>query len=187
MSDVNNQNSCTSRGQSDAQLNTDAQPDPCYDKMMAEPKDNNLLNFIATTIETMRDQMATKDDLVKIETKIERLRDQMATKEDLAALEDRMATKADLAALEDRMATKADLAALEDRMATKIDVAAIRGDVEQVQVRLDSIDRALGARMGLVEADISHLRSVLYLLVKDKPDMLRLLGQATTGESRPQG
>jgi hypothetical protein len=96
---------------------------------------NELLNFIASTVETLRERMATKDDLLK--------------------------------------------------MATKIDVAAIRGDLEQVQVRLDAIDRAVGARLGLVETDISRLRSVLYLLVKDKPDMLRLLGQQTPGENRP--
>jgi len=35
--------------------------------------------------------------------------------------------------------------------------------------------------MGLVETDISRLRSVLYLLVKDKPEMLRLLGQPSSG------
>ncbi len=139
-----------------------------------------------TTVETMRDQMATKDDLVKMATSIETLRDQMATKEDLT----RFATREDLAALKDQMATKEDLArmATKDdlaRMATKDDLArmatTLRGDIEQVQLRLDSIDRALGARMGLVETDISRLRSVLYLLVKDKPEMLRLLGQPSSG------
>jgi len=144
---------------------------------MAEPANNNLINFIATTVETMRDQMATKDDLVKMATSIETLRDQMATKEDLT----RFATREDLAALKDQMATKDDLA----RMATKDDLArmatTLRGDIERVQLRLDSIDRALGARMGLVETDISRLRSVLYLLVKDKPEMLRLLGQPSSG------
>ena len=135
MSDVNSQNSCKSSGRSGGKSNADRRSDTCYDRTMAEPHDKELINFIATTVETMRDQMATKDDLVK--------------------------------------------------MATKIDVAAIRGDLEQVQVRLDSIDRALGARLGLVETDISRLRSVLYLLVKDKPDMLRLLGQPTPGENRP--
>jgi hypothetical protein len=34
---------------------------------------------------------------------------------------------------------------------------------------------------------MSRLRSVVYLLVKDKPDMLRLLGQTppASGEGRP--
>jgi hypothetical protein len=56
----------------------------------------------------------------------------------------------------------------------------VRGDIEQLHLRLDSIERALRARLDHVEAEISRLRSVLYLLVKDKPDMLRLLGQAPT-------
>jgi hypothetical protein len=38
-----------------------------------------------------------------------------------------------------------------------------------------------------IETDVSRLRSVVYLLVKDKPDMLRLLGQPTPGESCPRG
>jgi hypothetical protein len=45
----------------------------------------------------------------------------------------------------------------------------------------------MDTRFGHVETDISRIRSVLYLLVKDQPDMLRLLGQPTPGESRPQG
>ena len=75
------------------------------------PEENqNLLNSIAATVETMRDQMATKEDL-----------ERMATKEDLA----RMATKEDL----ERMATK-----------EQLDVAttSIRGDVEQVHLRLNT-------------------------------------------------
>ena len=168
MNNNSSQNSCKSTEKSVVRSNDDAQEDTCYDNAMAEPANNNLINFIATTVETMRDQMATKDDLVKMATSIESLRDQMATKEDLI----RFATREDLAALKDQMATKDDLA----RMAT-----TLRGDIEQVQLRLDSIDRALGARMGLVETDISRLRSVLYLLVKDKPEMLRLLGQPSSG------
>jgi hypothetical protein len=31
--------------------------------------------------------------------------------------------------------------------------------------------------MGQIETDVSRLRSVVYLLVKDQPDMLRILGQ----------
>lgn len=108
------------------------------------PEQNELINFIATTVETLRDQVET-------------MRDQMATKQDLAQVELKLDTK----------------------------MTAIRGDIEQVQVRLDSIDHAVTARMETVESEISRLRSVLYLLVKDKPDMLRLLGQPTPGESRP--
>ena len=149
-----------------------------YDALVSE-QNSNLLNYIAATVETLRDQIAT-------------MRDQMATKADLAALREQMATKAELAAVKDEivaikanMATKADIAAVKEQMATKVETAAIRGDIEQVQLRLDSIDRALSGRMGLVETEVSRLRSVVYLLVKDKPDMLRLLGQSGLHENRP--
>jgi hypothetical protein len=149
-----------------------------YDALVSE-QNSNLLNYIAATVETLRDQ-------------IETVRDQMATKADLAALREQMATKAELAVVKDEivaikanMATKADIAAVKEQMATKVETAAIRGDIEQVQLRLDSIDRALSGRMGLVETEVSRLRSVVYLLVKDKPDMLRLLGQSGLHENRP--
>ena len=141
---------------------------------MSSPDDNNLLNFIATTVETLR-------------ARIDEIGEQMATKVDLANL--REATKADLAEL--RMATKADLTALRDEMATKDDLAlvatTVRGDFEQVHFRFDTLERVMATRFGQVETDISRIRSVLYLLVRDKPDMLRLLGQHTPGGSQPQG
>ena len=59
----------------------------------------------------------------------------------------------------------------------EVETAAIRGDIERVQLRLDSIDRALRARLDQIESEMSRLRSVVYLLVKDRPEMLRLLGQ----------
>ena len=114
-----------------------------------EPENNNLINFIAATVETLRDQMAE-------------MRDQMATKSDLEG----MATKRDLARLEERLMTK-----------LEVEITAVRGDIEQVHLRLDSIERAIRVRLDRVEAEVSRLRSVLYLLVKDRPDMLRLLGQ----------
>lgn len=119
----------------------------CYDTLaMSEqrPEDNDkLLGFIASTVEMLRDQMATKSDLAA-------------------------------------MATKSDLAAVEARLAAKIEAetTAIRGDIEQVHVRLDSIERSLSTRLNQLEAEMSRMRSVLYLLVKDKPDILRLLGQS---------
>jgi len=94
-----------------------------------ESNSNGLLNFIAATVETVRDQMATRSDLARLESKME------------------------------------------------AEFAAVRGDIEQVQLRLDSIEKALRARMDQIETEVSRLRSVVYLLVKDKPDMLRLLGQ----------
>jgi hypothetical protein len=157
---------------------------------MSGEDDNNLINFIATTVEslrqrvdTMSDQMATKVDVANLKDEIEMIKERMATKDDLAW----MATKDDLA----RMASKDDLA----RMATKDDLTnlkeqitiTVRGDFEQVHFRFDTLERVMSTRFGEVETDISRIRSVVYLLVKDKPDMLRLLGQPTPGESRPRG
>ena len=65
--------------------------------------------------------------------------------------------------------------ATKDELRTQ--TAVIRGDIEQVQLRLDSIERALTARMGQIEADLSRLRSAVYLLSKERPEVLRLLGQ----------
>jgi hypothetical protein len=159
----------------------------CYRASMSGENDNNLISFIATTVEglreridtlseqmatkvdfaNLRDEMATKDDLARVESNLENLREQMATKEDLAGVESR---------LRDQMATKNDLSRLETTM---------HGEFEQVHIRFDSIDRRVDTRLGQIETDVSRLRSVVYLLVKDKPDMLRLLGQPTPGESRP--
>jgi hypothetical protein len=115
-----------------------------------QPENNNLINFIATTVETMRDQMVE-------------MRDQMATKNDLAQLESRLTSK------------------------LEVEITAVRGDIEQIHLRLDSIERILRARLDQIETEVSRLRSVVYLLVKDKPDMLRLLGQTppASDEGRP--
>ena len=66
--------------------------------------DSNLINFIATTVEALRqrvdeisEQMATKVDIANLRDEMASLKGEMATKEDLAALEfrlrDEMATK----------------------------------------------------------------------------------------------
>src|SRR4051794_35548647 len=106
-----------------------------------QPEENeNLLDFIASTVEMIRDRMATKDDIARLDSRI------------------------------DGLEAKVD----------KLDVTTtiIHGDVEQVQLRLDGIEKAISSRIGHVEAEMSRMRSVLYLLVKDRPDMLRLLGQS---------
>src|SRR6266498_5358787 len=163
--------------------NEDSQSAPCYHKSMSGENDNNLINFSASAVETMRQRIDTVSD-------------QMATKVDLASLKDQMAT--DIAVLKDDMATKNDLARVEsgletlrEQMATKEGLGRLEttmhGEFEQVHLRLDSIDRGMGSRMGQIETEVSRLRRVVYLLVKDKPDILRLLGPPTPGESRPQG
>jgi septal ring factor EnvC (AmiA/AmiB activator) len=98
------------------------------------PNHGNLINFIASTVETMRDQMATKSDVARLEHQI----------------------------------------------------TAVRGDIEQVHMRIDSIDRTLKARLDEMEGEIARLRSVVYLLAKDRPELLRLLGQPpSSGETNP--
>src|SRR2546421_9541834 len=122
-------------------------------KSMSESNDN-LIGFMASTVETLRDDVA-------------KMREQMATREDLARLEGRFTEK---------------LARLEGRFTEKLDVSttSVRGDIEQVQLRLDSIEHGVSSRFEHVEGEISRLRSAVYLLGKDRPEVLRLLGQAST-------
>ena len=110
-----------------------------------QPEENeNLLHFIASTVEMIRDRMATKDELAAVETRLTSRIDGLEVKVDKL----------------------------------EVDMTIVRGDVEQVQLRLDGIEKAISSRIGHVEAEMSRMRSVLYLLVKDRPDMLRLLGQS---------
>lgn len=120
--------------------------------MSDDAADDNVLNFLAASVESLRD-------------KVDTLSQQMVTKADLGE----MVTKADLRGL----VTQSDLRDL----ATKADVIALRGDIERVHLRLDAIERTLSTRLDALETEISRLRSVLYLLAKDQPELLRLLGQ----------
>jgi hypothetical protein len=155
-------------------------------------ENDKLINFIANTVEGLRQRVDTISEQMATKVDLANLRDEMTT--ELAAVKDQMATKDELAAVKAQMATKDELrdglAALRIEMATKNDLGRLettmRGEFEQVHLRLDSIDRRVDTRIGQVETDVSRLRSVVYLLVKDKPDMLRLLGQPYPGESRPQ-
>lgn len=88
---------------------------------------NNVIGFIASTVETMRD----------------------------------------------------DIASMRQEMATKTDVTILRGDIEQVQLRLDTIEHSMSSRFEHVEGEISRLRDAVYLLGKDRPEVLRLLGQTS--------
>ena len=102
--------------------------------MSQQPEENeNLLNFIAATVEMIRDRMATKEELAQVEIR------------------------------------------LTDKI--EVETTVLRGEIEQVHLRLDGIEKALSSRLNQIEAEMSRLRSVVYLLVKDKPEMLRLLGQ----------
>ena len=76
------------------------------------------------------------------------------------------------------------LNAIEARMVTTehhdASITAVRGDIEQVQLRLDSMEHNVASRFELVEGQISRLRSAVYLLGKDDPDVLRLLGHKSS-------
>jgi hypothetical protein len=160
----------------------DSELSPSYYRSMSDENDPELINFIAATVETMREQMATKDNIVQLESRLETMRERMDT------MHKEMATKEDLARVESSLhaeiATKGDLARVESSLEAK--TTAIRGDIEQVHIRLDSLDRTVNTRVDQIETDVSRLRSVVYLLVKDKPDMLRLLGQTTPRENPSQ-
>jgi len=121
-------------------------------KSVAESNNDNLIGFIASTVETLRDDVA-------------KMREQMATKEDLARLDGRFTEK---------------LARLEGRFTEKLDVSitSVRGDIEQVQLRFDSIEHGMSSRFEHVQGELSRLRSAVYILGKDRPEVLRLLGQA---------
>jgi hypothetical protein len=84
-------------------------------------------------------------------------------------------------ALNDRFEAMSDrLDKIELRMVTKehhdASITTVRGDIEQVQLRLDSMDHNVSSRFELFEGEISRLRSAVYLLGKDDPSVLRLLG-----------
>jgi hypothetical protein len=87
-----------------------------------------------------------------------------------------------LTAIEERMVTKEDLARLDGRLSERIDGAttSIRGDIEQIHLRLDSLDHRISSRDEHFDAEISRLRSAVYVLGKDRPDVLRLLGHPTS-------
>jgi hypothetical protein len=70
--------------------------------MSQQPEENeNLLNFIASTIEMIRDRMATKDDIARLDSKMDKLEGKV------------------------------------DKL--EVETTIIRGEVEQVHLRLDGI------------------------------------------------
>lgn len=76
------------------------------------------------------------------------------------------------------------LNAIEGRMVTRehhdASITAVRGDIEQIHLRLDSMEHRISSKDEHFDAEISRLRSAVYVLGKDRPDVLRLLGHQTT-------
>ena|SRR5688572_24301055 len=130
---------------------------------MADSNNDELIAFIAGRFEVMADRLKT-------------IEQQMATKEDLARLDGRVDV------FEERMVTTDDLARFDGRLSERIEVAttSIRGDIEQIHLRLDSLDHRISSRDEHFDAEISRLRSAVYVLGKDRPDVLRLLGHQTS-------
>jgi archaellum component FlaC len=119
-----------------------------------------LLQFIASTVEAIRDR------LTGIENRMGALESRMGSFEDrMGGLEKRTGS------IENRVDS------ISNRM--EVGFTAVRGDIERVHLRLDSIERMLSARVDRVETEVSRLRSVVYLLVKDRPELLRLLGETS--------
>ena len=146
-------------------------------EQVAESNNNEVIGFIASTVET-------------ILSRLDAVEARMATKEDLARLDGRfdvLAGRFDVLdgrvdVIEQRMATKQDMARLEGRFNERLDVAAtsIRGDIEQIHLRLDSMEHRISSRDEHFDAEVSRLRSAVYVLGKDRPDVLRLLGRPTS-------
>lgn len=80
---------------------------------VAESNNNEVIGFIASTVETMRNDMAS-------------MRDVMVTKDSFDAA-----------------------------------VTAVRGDIEQIHLRLDSLDHRISSRDEHFNAEISRLRSAV--------------------------
>jgi hypothetical protein len=123
-------------------------------EQVAESNNNEVIGFIASTVETILNR--------------------------LNLVEEHMATKDDLARLDGRLNER--LASLDGRLSERNEVAttSIRGDIEQIHLRLDSLDHRISSRYEHFDAEISRLRSAVYVLGKDRPDVLRLLGHQTS-------
>ncbi|MDQ3906868.1 MAG: hypothetical protein M3268_00840 [Acidobacteriota bacterium] len=145
----------------------------------SDPNNGNLINFIASTVEHLRDQMdAMRAQVGVMPEQMDGMRGQMVE------ISDQVGTLGgQMEALRDQMATKSDVARLETKI--EVEISVVRGDIEQVQLRIDSIDRTLKARLDQMDAEIARLRSVVYLLVKDRPELLRLLGQPPSASQSP--
>ena len=117
---------------------------------MADSNNNELIGFIGGRFEALNERFEAMDDRLN--------------------------------AIERRMVTKEDLARLDGRLSERIEVAtrSIRGDIEQVHLRLDSTEHRISSRDEHFDAEISRLRSAVYVLGKDRPDVLRLLGHQSS-------
>ncbi len=95
--------------------------------------------------------LATREDIRKLEEKI-------ATKEDIKKLEERTATKEDVRRLEG--ATREELRKLEERMATKEEVRELREEVKELRDEMKELEE----RMARVEEGLREMKLTLGAL-----------------------
>jgi len=140
-----------------------AKPEVIYEALAKLTPWQNLAT--KDDLKRLEEKMATKEDLKKLEEK-------MATKEELKRLEERvnsieerMATKEDLKRLEERMATKEELKRLEEKMATKEELRAVETSLREEMRKLWLALNALGARWGVFSEDA--FRNGVRELLKD--------------------
>ena len=145
-----------------------------------------LLQFIASTVEAIRDRVTgIESRMGAFENRMGSLENRMGSLEGrMGSLEGRMGGLEDrMGGLENRMGSlEGRTGSIENRLDTlanrmEAGFTAVRGDIERVHLRLDSTERMISARLDRVETEVSRLRSVVYLLVKDRPELLRLLGE----------
>ena len=145
---------------------------------------NHLIEFVAATVEAMRHEMVTKDEfrreIAALSGETADIRGEMATmRGEMTTMRGEMATmRGEMATMRGEMATKGELRRLEEKLSERMDAGftAVRGDIERVGLRLDQVDRNQSLHTAAVENGVSRLRAVVYLLVKDQPDLVRMLG-----------
>ncbi|WP_044736282.1 hypothetical protein [Geobacillus kaustophilus] len=95
----------------------------------------------------MRTQMATKEDVARLNGRIERLEQTVAaTREDVAALDERIGT------IERTMATKEDVVALDGRIGQLEEtVAANRDDIAALDNRIKRIEQTMATKEDVAE------------------------------------
>ncbi len=110
---------------------------------------NRLIEFIASAVEALRLEMGgVRVEMGGMRAQMDSMRVQMDT-------------------MRAEMATK-------DQM--NAGFAAVRADIERLALRLDQVDRSHSLRTAAVETEVSRIRSVVYVLAKDQPDLVRMLG-----------
>jgi len=80
------------------------------------------------------------------------------------------------------MATQEDLARLDGRLLKDSRWQPLRSvaTLNKIQLRLDSMEHRIASRNERFEGELSRLCSAVYLLGKDRPDIMRLLGNSNS-------